>query len=125
MKTKPVFLDFVIIAVIIAIAVLLICCPLFISHSGEYVSVAVRGNDTVYRYSLDTDAEYTVEGNSGVTLTLVISDGYAYVKDSECPDKVCVSSGKINRTGQSIICAPAGISIIVSGGDGDADHIAG
>jgi hypothetical protein len=39
-------------------------------------------------------------------LTIVVSQGQAYVSESTCPDKTCIKSGKISRNGQIIICAP-------------------
>ena len=39
-------------------------------------------------------------------LIVCITHGQAYVSESTCPDKTCIKSGKINRSGQLIICAP-------------------
>ena len=61
----------------------------------------------------------------GITLFVTVMDGKVDVYKSDCPDGVCVNSAPISKTGETIICAPAGVSITVKGGDGDVDFVAG
>ena len=44
--------------------------------------------------------------------------GEIYVKDSDCTDKVCVRSGRICKSGESIICAPNRVTIKIDGKNG-------
>lgn len=38
--------------------------------------------------------------------TVVIKDGYAYVKYADCPDKICKKHKPINKKGETIVCLP-------------------
>lgn len=97
--------DFIIIGVVLVVAGILAFFLYFVnSDSGKYVRVEING-ETVETISINKDFEkqYTTDGN---TNTLVIKDGKASVIEANCPDKLCVSSMAIKRTGESIICLP-------------------
>lgn len=49
----------------------------------------------------------TKEGN----LIVMVENNQAFVKESSCPDKICVKSGRITQNGQLIICAPNRVMI--------------
>lgn len=112
--------------VLVFLFVILLAVALMLSGIGEKKStqlcVSVDGKETLY--SLDEDFTKELEGN-GVNLTLTVKDGQAYVSKSDCDDKICVSSGKISKTGQIIVCAPAAISVRIVGNGGDYDAITG
>ena len=80
--------------------------------------------DGVQVYSLSEARELTFSSN-GVTLTVVIENGEVFVKESDCPDGVCVAGGRISKSGETILCAPAKILLTVKGGDGNVDFVAG
>ena len=84
-----------------------------------------RGNTIVGVYPLDKDAEYEfldIYGNN----TLVISDKKAYVKDSDCRDKICEKMNKISKNGEMIICLPNSLFIrITDKKGGEYDGISG
>lgn len=78
------------------------------------------GSDGTYNIVSSTD--YFGEGFNSLT----VSDGSIYVDSADCPDKLCVSQGKISRDGESILCLPHHIIVRVEGGGGDTvDGIAG
>lgn len=112
--------------IIIFAIIILIAASLFISafRGGEdlQVLVSVDGKESVFFLDKDSTADFK---SRGITLTLTIKDGKAYVSKCDCPDKVCVSSGKIHKNGQIIVCAPAGISIRIVGKGGELDAVAG
>ncbi len=58
------------------------------------------------RYVLETDDGYN---------TIVVQNGSVKVEDADCNDHTCVRLGKINRTGQTIVCLPHGVKIVVFG----------
>ena len=41
---------------------------------------------------------------------------------ADCPDKICIKQGKINKKGQTISCLPNKISISISNND-DVDIV--
>ncbi|MBQ8000063.1 MAG: NusG domain II-containing protein [Ruminococcus sp.] len=91
--------------------------------------VSVRG-EVYSEISLAQVAEpydLTVEGDESVVLH-ISSDGVEFVS-SDCPDKLCVNTGLLTRSGQSAVCLPARVSVkLVSetGAPSDApDAVAG
>ena len=79
--------------------------------SGRTV-VIEEGNEPVGSYPLSEDRILTVTGPLGIT-TVVIENGEVYVSDSACPNKVCIEMGRISQKGDSIICLPNRVYIIV------------
>ena len=59
----------------------------------------------VQEFSLDDSIQYRIEGIGG-TNTLCIDEGSVWLKEADCPDRICVQTGKIRYAGQSIICLP-------------------
>ena len=106
--------------------VIFICSILFISfllflfqnqNSGSFVCVNINGVTTYY--DLNVDNEIVLNGGSN---TLVIKDGYVFMKNANCPDKICIKQGKINKKGETISCLPNKITISISSDD-DIDII--
>ncbi len=84
--------------------------------SGDMVVVTVDGVVT-QEYPLNKDLTVDIKGVNGGTNHLVIKDGYADVTEASCPDKICVKSRKINKTGESIICLPNKVVVKIVGRD--------
>ena len=121
-RTKPSVWD-----AFAALAVVLLACaclllPLLWQKTGTVLLIST--SEGTHEYALDTDRKITVTSN-GITLEVVIRNGAAYVRESECEDGVCRASGKISRSGESIVCAPAGVRLLVKGGERDVDFVAG
>ena len=103
--------------IILIIALLVLSGILyFIFFSGEVGAVAivsVNGED-VASYPLSVNGTYELNGGTNV---LVIENGEAYLSYADCPDKLCVKSGRISKTGQSITCLPNKLNIRVAGAE--------
>ena len=91
--------------------------------------IVISGTDSgIESYQLGEDRRITVTGKGGRTLTVVISGGEAYVCDAECPGKDCEKTGRISKTGGTIVCVPLGIVIRAEGANapgGEYDGLAG
>ena len=121
-RTKPSFGDLIAAVAVLLIAVLLIWHPWQGRADGE-ILVIVTPDETI-EYALSENRTIELESR-GIHLCIEIADGKAFVRESDCPDGVCVASASISRTGETILCAPAGVSLMVKGGDGDVDFVAG
>ena len=121
-RTKISFGDAIAAVAVLLVAVLLLWHPWQMRDAGKTVVIVTP--DQTYEYSLSENRTFEIEAR-GVHLCIEISDGKAYVSKSDCADRVCESSAPISKTGETIICAPAGVSITVKGGDGDVDFVAG
>ena len=91
--------------IILGVAVALFIFLKLTSRDGEKVSVRVDGKE-IARYELSEDREVVIDGYNGGVNTLIIKDKKAYIKDADCPDKLCEHQGKIHLVGQSLVCLP-------------------
>ncbi len=95
--------------------VLLLCAvalPLYLwgGRSGRTVRVEVDG--TLYgRWSLSQDAEIPI----GEHNLLRIQGGEAVMQSADCPDRLCVAHLPISLAGQSIVCLPNRVVVLVEG----------
>ena len=94
--------------VILIVSIFLICVVLvaltFTNKAADKVKVTVNGKEYA-TYNIYKEAEHTIKTENGVNV-LVIKNGTAYFKDSDCPDKTCENMGKIKKAGDSIVCLP-------------------
>ena len=112
----------IILCVLIAVIVLFVfSAGFFLSSEGKYVNITSDGG--VQRYPIFENREVELESN-GYALTVRIENGSAYVESSDCPDKICVNTGKITKAGESVICVPAHVSVTVEG-ESEADYALG
>jgi len=93
--------DIILIASLIVIAIAISLAVLFSLSEGEAAVVYIDG-ERAFSVPLSRDGEYPIgEGN-----LLQIKDGYALMKEADCPDGLCKSQGKINKSGERIVCLP-------------------
>ena len=93
------------------------------ADAGACVRVTVDGS--VYgTYALGEEQEIPIVQDGVTTNVLTIRDGRADMTEADCPDKLCVSQGKISRSGQTIICLPNKIMVTIKGGKREYDGIA-
>ncbi len=91
------------------------------SKKGATVVVSVDGKE-VASFPLDEDTVYNIGGYHGGENILEVKDGKAHLTDASCPDKLCVSMGYINKSGQSIICLPNKVVIEIKGNTKDNNN---
>jgi hypothetical protein len=99
---------------IITIIALTLTLLAFLPHKdGKNIRIVFAdGSDTIY--SLSENAEIEIESN-GYHYILETKDGKARIATTDCPSGFCKKSGDISRGGESIICAPGKLVVIVSG----------
>ncbi len=112
--------DILIIVICALIAALSFLAPFLLKDKSAPVYAVIEADGKeVFRARLTDSASYEVNG-----VTVIIENGYAYVKESDCPDKTCVKTGKIQKTGQRSVCLPNMVMVYIEGGRGD-DTVAG
>lgn len=84
------------------------------SGLSAVISVDGRVTETV-NLSLLTGPEVRELTANGYTLRLRLSPDGAEVLEADCPNQVCVHTGAIHRAGQSVVCLPARISVMLAG----------
>ena len=83
-------------------------------QSGELTVVVSVSGAEQSRTPLADFTEATVTSR-GYTLHIIAENGGVAVTDSNCPTQDCVHTGRITRTGQSIVCLPAQVVVHLEG----------
>jgi hypothetical protein len=108
------FRFFDLVALILAVLVIAGFSLLAYSGRGEGGEVIIEASGKQWMYPLSEDRTTEASGPLGQT-TVVIRGGTAFVKDSPCPDKLCVLSGAISRPGQWVACLPNRVMVRIGG----------
>ncbi len=103
----------------------LIFCGLWLAlrRGGGAVIVEQDGRETA-RYALTEDRTVRIEGEEGYNL-LVIEGGEVWLREADCPNRLCVKTGKIRYAGQSIVCLPHKLAVRIAGGASGLDAVTG
>lgn len=107
--------------IILLLFILLTAFLVFIPYkSGLYAAdaspaeVVVTQNGKEYlRCSLFEDRIIDMGSN-----IISVENGSVHMKSADCKNQVCVNTGEINKTGQSIICLPNRITVRITGEEG-------
>lgn len=81
------------------------------------VAVVMRDGAVLARLPLDTDAEYTVEGEYENVIR--VESGAVFIRSATCPGEDCVRQGRVSRAGSSLICLPNRVTVLIEGGSAD------
>lgn len=105
------------IIVIAAIFAVFAACFFIFGADGEYAVISVSGArlDTI---PLKEWGEYVYDELPGVMFT-VDADGIR-ISENDCRDLVCVKTGAISHSGETVICMPKKISVEVKNNDNTA-----
>ncbi len=80
--------------------------------------VVIEASGARWIYPLTEDRTVSAPGPLGDTI-VVVSGGKAFVKDSPCPDKLCVLAGAISKPGQWVACLPNRVMVSIRGGSAE------
>jgi len=108
---KKLLADSILVASLLFVALSVFLIITLTRKDGAFAVVSVDG-DKVAEYSLAIDAEYPLNGGTNI---LVIENGRAYMKDADCPDRLCVHQGKKSHSGERIVCLPNRVMVEIVG----------
>ena len=111
--------DTLLIAALLLIGIVLLFVLRGRSSEGSYVIIMYQ-NEEKARFSLTSNGVYDI--NDGKN-QIEILDGKVRMIDADCPDELCIRQGWVEYDGQSIICLPNKITVMVSGGDSSVDFV--
>lgn len=83
------------------------------ADKGKSAQIIVDG-EVKEIISLDEAYEKEING-----VVICCEKGEIFIKESDCPDKVCVRSGRISKSGEGIICAPNRVAVKIDGKKGN------
>lgn len=107
--------DIIFIGVILVMALIaFFVVDKFIKKDGNKVVIKVDG-EIVKIVNLTDTNNIIVNGYDGGTNTVVIENGTVYMTEADCPDKICVNTGKISKIGETIVCLPHRVVVEIQG----------
>lgn len=113
--------DIIIIGIVTGLAIIAFCLTtLMTNKKGETIQVIYDG-EIIKELSVNTDTVYSPEFNPNIIIE--VKDKKVHFKTSDCPDKVCVHTGWLSKAGQTAVCLPNKISIVVKPGSNSKDNV--
>lgn len=105
--------DIIIITIIILVAIIsYFFISAFFKDEGTKVQV-FQNNKLVKEFPINKDKIYEIKDKDKTNIVTVRS-GKVFMKDANCPDKLCVKQGSISSNGESIICLPHRVIVKVT-----------
>lgn len=89
-----------------------------VKKKGTYAVVKVDGQE-LYKLELDKDTTIDVAGYQGGLNRIEVKAGKVSMTEADCPDELCVKTGKISRTGETIVCLPHRVVIEIKSTQGE------
>jgi hypothetical protein len=117
------------------ITAIVIACIIVISSIGVFAYMnIVKGSHHIAEIKQDGKVIRTIDLDKIDTaeeIKITYKDGYNIIRiekgririvDADCPDKLCVKTGWITESGQSVICLPHKLIIKIQGGSKEIDE---
>lgn len=113
-----------ILAIIVVNVLILVYGSLNSVDKGKKIAYVYSDNKLVGEYTLTEDysTEFKVDYSNGYN-TVQIKDGKVWIHDATCPDKICLSQGKISNDGELIVCLPNKMMVQIKDNNQTEDEI--
>ena len=112
--------DIILAVIVIAVAATGLLLVNVFRTEGSFAVIKIDGKETE-RYPLSVNTEVVIETGDDGRNTLVIEDSKAFMKDANCPDKICEGHSKISYKGETIVCLPHKVVIEIVADDTTVD----
>lgn len=115
--------DFIIFAVILFIAI--ICfIPFINTQSDQLICEISQDNKIIHKIILNNGYKdkITIETKNGNSV-ICIDDNSVWFEHSDCPDQICVNTGKLTHAGQIAVCLPNKVIVKLIGQENKIDAI--
>lgn len=113
--------DLIVIAIILLAAGGLALALMTSSSEGEYAVISSDGAELMRLPLNGEPCLHTIRTDTGYNIILV-GGGSARVEDSDCPDRLCVHRGAIDKPNQTAVCLPHRVVLSIEGSS-DIDSV--
>ena len=110
--------DIILAVIVVAVAATGLLLLNVFKTEGSFAVVKIDGKETA-RYPLSVNTEVVIETGDNGKNTLVIENNKAFMKDANCPDKICEGHSKISYKGETIVCLPHKVVIEIVAEDSE------
>ena len=107
---------------IVLVLIVLLASALALGDAGknQYVRILQDGDEVAVLPLSEDIPDYAVDN-----VHIAISSGRAYIKNSDCPDKVCMGMNGVSENGGGAVCSPNKVVLEPFVQNGDIDTVAG
>lgn len=107
--------DIAVVGVLVAAGIMLWVLSSALGGSGTTAEIYYK-SELVKRVDLSSgkDASFSVEGLPNVVFQQHADGSISFVQ-SDCPDKICIKSGRLRHAGQMAACLPNQIYVKITG----------
>ncbi len=123
MDKKKLKNDLILLGVCLFVSLAVWIAVTLVKDEGAYAVVKIDGKEWA-RYSLAENREVEIETERGKNI-LVIKDGYADITKADCPDGLCEDQHRINETGESLVCLPHKLTVVIEGAEEEGVDLIG
>ena len=113
-----------IIAILISICIIIFSLALTHQKQSTKLLVFISSGDKEWIFPVKTNKTIEIPGPIGNTI-IEISNKGVKIKDSPCPNKLCIKEGIIKNQGQYIACLPNKIIVKIQGSEEGEETDAG
>lgn len=102
----------------IVLLIALISLGFFFLNKKEGSAVIITVDGEIYQQTeLDQNNTIKIKQDNGDYNEVIIEDGYVWMTDADCPDKLCVKHNKIHYDHETIVCLPHKVVVEIVGGE--------
>lgn len=113
--------DIVLFLILAALGIAVTVMSLNGAEDGSVVQVSVDGK-TYGVYSLNKNQTIEIKQDKSIN-KITIKDGHVQMSDSTCKNQICVKTGEISNTSQSIVCLPNKVMVEIIRGEAQFDAV--
>ncbi len=107
---------FLLVGLLILCAAILLPSYFAASSKKDLTAVVMQNGEEVKEIALsDITEAYTFTLNTDPSVTIAVEPGCIYYASADCPDKVCVKTGKLTKAGDTAACLPSKTLIVIRG----------
>lgn len=83
-----------------------------IKHNGKIIK-------KINLSTIDKPETFLIKSTNGNSNTIKVEKGNISILEATCPDQICVKAGSISKPGDTLVCLPNKLIIVI---DGKASH---
>ncbi|MEA2065915.1 MAG: NusG domain II-containing protein [Thermotogota bacterium] len=103
---------------IVFVGFLILITLLPFSNGSNYNAFVYINNEMTYKIDLTKDGTYLVKEH----VVVEVKDKKIRMKESDCPQQLCVKMGWISTPGVPIVCIPNKVMIIIEADPNNLDY---
>ncbi|MBU3182876.1 NusG domain II-containing protein [Clostridium psychrophilum] len=93
------------------------------NHNFAVIKMDGKIIQTIDLNAVKSQKEWNIYTKTGDYNLIEILPGKIRIKDSDCPDKICVKEGWISQAGQILVCLPHKLIIKINGKNNTVDSV--